>query len=344
MDSTHNKQALKLIIDAINPLKNGGWLNEEHGMDLFRLATALAVDNKIFPEFYDDCMKLGIEVPSSMHQLATDLMNRKRAQAETMAELARISKMMEIEFMVVKTFRPFNYVGDDVDLLVKDYRALKIFVNALLTKGYAVKSIGTPEIVVHKRCLGTVVDVDIHHRMAAGYIPYVEAQALWDSRVGRKINEEEIFAPSPLYELLITIGHSLLKELRLRIVDLYHLVIGLNSFQPDYLYNEALKNGLGGCMRIFSIAADILWTYLSQDDLNLCSSTRWPKSNFDAMILHRISKSNLNLPYIFPLDLVFAAYAEKFRYELRGRGLNALIDFGRMPSAKGIAKNLGLAA
>lgn len=334
-DNCRKTLAIRLIMDAISPIKE---LSLIKNSDLVDEAAELAVANKIFPTFYDGCQRFHIDFSPRVQKMAAEFGIKKRAQKAMIKELLKVSRKLELEFIVAKTLRPFNYVGDDVDLLVQDYKTLRFFVNALLSKGYMTKQVGTPEIIMRKKFLGTVVDVDIHHELAAGYIQYLRTEDLWSNRVKQTIDDDEVYVPSPRHELLITIGHSVLKELRMRIADWYHLQIASNLLQIDRLYEEATRQGLGSSMKTFVCAAEILCRHFFQKNVESYSETsyRGHGIRIDVPILRSILSSRLDMPYVFPIELVFRAYANKFEHEVKHNGIKSIIDFVKMPSAKGI--------
>ena len=330
-------QALSLIADVINPqMKTSSNMNRH--LELLSIATEIAVKNKIILSFYEKYLDLGINIPDSMHKVAATFKKRKEGQREAIGELLQISDALGIEFMVVKTLKPFNYVGDDIDLLVSNNHSLKLLINALRSHGYFIRKVGTPEIIVRKYILNVPIDLDIHHQLSAGYIPYISARDVWNKRIKKKIDGYEVYAPAPMHEMLITVGHSLLKELRMTLADFYHLLIVLKNLKLDDLYHEAAKHGLGNALRIFISVANRFHKYFYHEEVIVGINRECVKfiDIHDTIIRHRILKLKYDMPYVYPIELLFLAYADKFKHEVSERGFNAVLDFMRTPSAKGI--------
>lgn len=245
-----------------------------------------------------------------------ELEARRKEQRKAMAEVATIAEEHHIDLMVVKTIKPFEYVPDDIDILIINNDTLNTFINKLLRKGYFLRKKGTPEITLRKVIGNTFVDLDIHTKMGAGTYEYIDKYYLWRRRTYTVINDTKIIIPNMIDEFLITVAHAIIKELILIIADTLH-VISLNKRMREEALKQAQKIGL---YRATKFIINIANKTLSIIPRNLYN-------HLDTIIY----------PYHVPMPIITSVYIENIIHRLKVHGITPLKEIVKIPSSKGIA-------
>jgi hypothetical protein len=239
-----------------------------------------------------------------------ELARRRNLQLRALGEFAEVAEKMGIRYIVVKTFKLFPYVPDDIDILVLDYDRTNDLIERLVAKGYFIRSIGTPEITVRKVKLSTYVDLDIHHKMAAGDYIYYYNEELWRNRRELEIGCVRLLVPSWEDECLLTISHAVMKEFEVLASDLLHVLLCQTRgyIRPSHLYET-------GHMETYRVFMKTL---------------RW------------VVLKEFGLPYRIPMVEVMHAYVHHLKHRLRREGLLPLKELMHFPRAKGIKRLLSL--
>jgi len=248
-----------------------------------------------------------------------ELKRRHIAQKESIIEVMELAEKLGIRVLVVKTLKLFNYVPDDVDLLVIDDENLQLFVDELLERGYFLRKKGTPEVTLRRVTSNTYVDLDIHTKMGAGPYEYIDKHYLWQRRVYIKLDYGDIAAPNDIDELLITAAHAVLKEFKVTLADIIH-VLSLPSLNKKAIHEATLQaKGIGLSKPL---------KYL----LRLAYQTALP--SLKERKQHDINTSEF--PCKVPMPIIVSAYLENLRYRLRAHRLRPVKELTMIPSSKGI--------
>jgi hypothetical protein len=199
-----------------------------------------AVDDQIIHELIVNKVLYFAGLYNKKLQDTEDWQERKRRfmlQRDAIKEFAEIAEKLGLRYIIVKTFKLFPYVPDDVDILVMDTNLMSGVINELKKRGYFIRKIGTPEVTIRKVANKTYVDLDIHHKMAAGNFIYYDAFTLWLNRRKITIDGYQIYVPSPQDECVITIAHAVLKEFEILLSDFLqtYLCIKQNYIETNYL-------------------------------------------------------------------------------------------------------------
>jgi hypothetical protein len=199
-----------------------------------------AVDDQIIHELIVNKVLYFAGLYNKKLQDTEEWQERKRRfmlQRDAIKEFAEIAEKLSLRYLIVKTFKLFPYVPDDVDILVMDTNLMSGVINELKKRGYFIRKIGTPEVTIRKVANKTYVDLDIHHKMAAGNYIYYDAFTLWRNRRKITIDGYQIYVPSPQDECVITMAHAVLKEFEILLSDFLqnYLCIKQNYIEPNYL-------------------------------------------------------------------------------------------------------------
>jgi len=243
-----------------------------------------------------------------------ELSMRRREQRKAMAEVGMIASEANVDLMIVKTIKPFEYVPDDIDVLMMNEGDVEVLVSMLLRKGYFLRKKGTPEVTLRKVVGDTFVDLDIHHKMGAGHYEYIDKHYLWKRREYVVIDGVKVAKPNVVDEVLITSSHAVMKELVITIADILHVF-----FLDKAIIEEAMKQSKRiGLATAFGFLSKVASTTIS-------SALRSPEQKL------------FKYPLYVPPYIVFSAYIENFEYRLKTCRTTPLVELIKTPSSKGIA-------
>jgi len=237
-----------------------------------------------------------------------ELSRRRKLQLDALKEFAEVAESLGVRYVVIKTFKLFPYVPDDVDILILDHDRINDLVVELIKRRYKVRSKGTPEITLGKTASKTYVDLDIHHKIAAGEYIYYPTQLLWNNRRKITIDNVELYTDSWEDECIITMAHAVMKEFEILASDLLHTLLCKNRglIKLEHL----VKTGHIMTYKIF------------------------------LKLQRLIISNNIGLPYKVPLWNVATLYTYHINHRMRYEGLKPVYELIRFPKAKGINKLL----
>jgi len=310
--------------------------------DFLKSSIKFAVKNKVFSLFYDGCSKLRIHLPREAELLKDVYEKRKRVQMEAISLLLSISEELDIEIMFFKTFKPFRYIPDDIDILLRNEKDFKPLINRLRKEGYFILKVGTPEVVLRKIEEDSYVDIDIHKRLAVGHLDLFRVENLWqkhanetfkldNGRVALKLSED--------YEIVREAAYSLLKDFHLSIPGLY---LGINAIMNQRLANIekiAAKWNLLSHLYLYLYSVHYITHKLFKHDESK-TQLLFQKKDLPTIPFKLVDKQlrkRLKLPYRYPILVIIWAYTVKVRAETsQNRNIAALSQLMKQPSSKGV--------
>jgi len=242
-----------------------------------------------------------------------ELHRRRAEQRQAIAEIATIAETRRIDLMIVKTFKPFDYVPDDIDVLVIDENTVEDLIQELMCRGYRIRKVGTPEITLRRIANKTFVDIDIHDKLGAGFYEYIDKHYLWRRRETVEIDGARIAKPNPVDELLITAAHAVLKELRIILADVLHVAISSKNGVLREALMQSRKVGLLKALR-FLERVSALALQMSKNEREI----------------------ELKFPLNVPPHVIFMAYLENLKHRVEIGGMKPLKELVKTPSSKGI--------
>jgi hypothetical protein len=237
-----------------------------------------------------------------------ELMRRRTLQLQALREFAETAEKIDIKYVVVKTFKLFPYVPDDVDILLLDHDKKNNLITELTAKGYSIRSIGTPEITLRKVNYSTYVDLDIHHKIAAGEYVYYPNDDLWRKRRELEIDGTKLPVASWEDECILTIAHAIMKEFKILASDILETLL---CQRKGYIQLDRLRES--GHLKTYRIFM---------------------------RLQRQIIFKELNLPYRIPIGVVICAYINHFNHRIKKENLLPLRELMQFPKAKGIKKLL----
>jgi hypothetical protein len=329
-----NLNALRAVAHTIKPIK-GYDESQLHDEKILLEATNIAKKNKVLLAFYEGLVKRGVDIPENLRLLAIKDDLRRKLYLKALAEISEIAEREGIEFMVFKSIKPFPYVGDDLDIFTPTRDMFTKLINVLRGRGYHLMGYGPPEATLIRRVRGMNLYIDLHKAFSASYIPYVDGLNIWKRRIKRKFNGLNLIVPSLEDEILILIGHSLLKEFRLNLAEFYHTLLLQPELNQDRLSELMLNEKMESAVNIFLYA-------LSQVHKMLYSEEIISTITFSNNILLKVTQkvisesieNGIKMPYRFPLCAPATAYFDKLRAGLLdggNRSLNLLLCYLKAP-------------
>lgn len=236
-----------------------------------------------------------------------ELEKRRKAQLKEMAFFAQEAYRVGLRFLIVKTFKLFPYVPDDIDILIFDNNEkFRLLLTRLMKEGgYFIRKIGTPEITLRKIVGNTYVDLDIHFELAAGKYRYFYKNILWTNRRYIRIDGVSIPASSHRDECLVTVAHAVMKEFMITAADVLQLAMCNSSGYISLI--DIYKYGMYACWKAAQIS------------------------------MAKLISTNACLPYRINLPLVIWSYIDNLHYRVvKEVNLKPLIELISFPKAKGI--------
>jgi len=225
-----------------------------------------------------------------------------------------------IPFIVFKTMAPYNYVMCDIDVLVRseDYtQAQQNLSKARLTRAKRM-SRGTSFTG------NDILLIDLHENLCWDSIgrggsgpQIVDIESIWNRKVTLKVNDVEIFIPSPEDEILILCAHSIFQHHYVTLGDFFYIFELLKRHKIDweYLLNSPRQYNWGLIfyllLRILSSRYEILYEAnivpQSISLNNIAKRYKFPK--FEEV-------RGYNVVYTFSPHFTFAAIAYKSYFDL----------------------------
>ncbi len=303
---------------------------------LLRYSINYAVKNKVFPLFYKGCLRHGFQLPKEADALISKFERRRKAQFEAIKLLLDIREKHDIELMFFKTFKPFDYIPDDVDVLLQKEETLNSLINILERKGYFVIKVGTPEVVLRKIEKNTYVDLDIHKRLAVGYLDLFKVENLWRKHAYELIDLGDGYKVPKLsedYEVVREAAYSLLKDFNLSIAGFYLGINAIMNRKLAVIEKIAIEENFLMHLRFYLSVVYSLVRELFGSNAKL--QLRYERK--DAPIVLTNLCRNLRLPYPYPTPVITWAYASRVMSEIsRNRNIGILLQLLKQPSSKGI--------
>ncbi|MGC9080000.1 MAG: hypothetical protein ACP5G1_04650, partial [Nanopusillaceae archaeon] len=248
-----------------------------------------------------------------------ELSRRRTAQVSSIVETVEIADKLGVELLVVKTLKPFLYVPDDIDILVIDDEKIDYLIEYLRKKGYFIRKIGTPEITMRKLTNKTYVDLDIHTKMAAGPYVYIDKYYLWKRHIYKTVLDRKIPTPNDVDEILITVGHGIMKEFHLLLADIFHLL----SITPEMHQEARLQAEKIGLSTPYKYTMRVATSFIN----HVVSEVSRPKQLGNALF---------GFPRKVPLAIIIKSYLENLNYRVKKEHTTPIKQLIKAPSSKGI--------
>lgn len=295
-------------------------------------AMRYAVAKKAFPMFYLGCLKYGLKLPKDASELMAQFIKRRKKQMDAAKLVVEIQERFGIDLMFFKTFRPFNYIPDDMDLLVYDDNQLAVLIEELKHHGYFVLKVGTPEIVLRKVDKESYVDLDIHKRLAVGSLDLFGVKSLWQKHAYEPVELGDGYQAIKLsedYEVVREAAYSLLKDFNLSIAGLY---LGTNAMlNRDLTVIEKIAMEENFLMHL-GLYLNLVQAVTKKQFGASANSLLYDNEPFVTSLCQ-----NIRIPYAYPVPVIVWAYLSKAELEVkRKKNIRVITQIMKQPASKGI--------
>jgi len=293
--------ALRLLTSATdlnqNHKKAAQWdlVNSETLIRAFQLS----LENKVLPLFYEKFSQFSRgSVPASFRELAQAQLKDIEVYRSILGEIANVASQHYIEFMVFKTLKPFPYLGSDMDILLPSQDTFKSLINILQQQGLRVTGGGISYTLERKLNERSYL-IDVHSKIAAGGLEYIDKDHLWYDRIAYKIGEGEAYVPPPEWELAILAAHSVFKEFTVSLADFIYALYLLKQVDKSKLTEIISQEGLGFSFAVFINTINCIHEFLYASGLDFESM---PASRLTKFISARVKSDfikNPKMPYVY---------------------------------------------
>ena len=329
-----NLVALRLVAHTIKPIE--GFDKRLFGnRDALLKATEIAKRNKVFLAFYEGLMRITPEIPEYINKVAKIELKRKMLYEEALAGIAEKAEQEGIEFMVFKSIKPFLYLGDDIDFFLSDKKSYEQFIELLKDLGYSLMGYGPPEATLVKKVSNVHIIADVHKALSASYVSYINGKRVWERRIKRKFLGIEVLGPSLEDEMLILAADSLMKDFRIDLAKFYHAVFLIAKIKErSKVVKLAYSEGLSGVLEIFLYAVDrIHRLFYDRKLLGLTPFSRDFLPRIACKLIDKNLKSNISMPWYYPLSSPITAYLSKLMadFSMGGKGTLNILNMLRAP-------------
>jgi hypothetical protein len=294
-----------------------------------------AVAKKAFPLFYDGCLKYHLQLPKEASVIMSGFNRRREKQVESAKLLLDIQEKYGVDLIFFKTFRPFNYIPDDVDVLLREEKDLNPLMVALKKEGYFLLKVGTPEVVFRKVGKDAYVDLDIHRRLAVGSLDLFEVKRLWQNQAFERIDIGDGYRALKLsedYEVVREAAYSQLKDFNVSIPGLYLGINAMLNRNLSVIKKIAVQENLSFHLKLY---LNIVY-FVSRKLFGDSFQTKMGINKVDADSFMQFCK-NIRVPYPYPVLMIASAYLAKVTSEIRyNKNLGVLFQVFKQPSSKGI--------
>jgi len=235
-----------------------------------------------------------------------ELTRRKKLQRSALIEFVDVAERIGARYVIVKTFKLFPYVPDDVDILVLDSHAIDDVVAELVKRGFKIRSKGTSEVTISKVSCKTFADLDIHSKIAAGEYSYYPSELIWRNSVKMTVDSIKLVVASWKDECIITMAHAVMKEFEILASDLLQVML---CEKKGYIKHELLE------------ATGHVKTYEAFSKMR-----------------QRIIQNNEVLPFKIPLWVTALLYIYNMNHRIGAEKLKPVRELMEFPKAKSIKK------
>jgi len=283
------------------------------GKELLLDASDISRKNKVFLPFYNALTEYMDQksIPISIREKAAEQINRRNLYKKVLEDISE-AVSEEVDFMVIKTLKSPTYVGDDVDLFIPKEDEFHLFIKVLSKLGYRIVGYGAPGVTLGKFDYEKPVLVDVYMKISASHIQYIDSRRIWKDRKELDLDEFKIWIPSPCYELLLTIGHSIFKEFHLFLSDFQYAIQVCSQVGWEKVFETAYKENMKLAFIIFMRTVERIYELLcgQQVPYGSFSHSNFIEKRF-CRILDEDIANKLTMPYAYPILIPILAYIDK---------------------------------
>ncbi len=174
--------------------------------------------------------ELPSEIKNRLQRVIEICENQKGKTIKTLRLLSKEFSKEKIDFIVFKTFPPFDYIPTDIDILVKRADLLKaekllktVFQEEIFSMNHNAKTFKE----------NNLVPVDLHYEISWLKVKAVDERVIWTRFRQVKIADLKINLPSIVDELDIVTAHSIFQHHYTTLGESYYMITLLRMLNND---------------------------------------------------------------------------------------------------------------
>ena len=310
--NSRSREALKLlgtvIIDEITQCDQ---IDEKILIEAFQLSVENRVFLLFYKKFHQQCKR---NLISSFFHDPAEEEREIEVYHSILKEIANAASKANLKFLVFKTLKPFPYLVSDLDILLPTTNSFYAFTDILQKQGFRIMSSSSHVKILEKNLNGKSYSVDVHNRITAGGLEYIDKSHLWHDRKIYRFRGEEIYVPSPEWELVIIAAHSVLKEFTISLADFFYTLYLLKEMDKSKLIEIVKEGDLVFPFSIFIEVINSIHRFLYSSALDECTIT--PVSMLSKFLISKVKsdfKKNPRMPYVYPLYVPFLSHLLKLK-------------------------------
>ncbi len=310
MTKTPTSPQNKLIVSILESIASTDAAKINASPQTYGQALKLAKENKIAFLYLESLSKNGTLTDTSELKKFKDLQQKNLA---LVTYLAKSFDHDQLNYVIIKTLKPFKYVGSDIDVLFKSPKDFSKALTLLLSDGFVLLD---NDMFTATVCNDALSVVDLQLELTVAGLPYLNKKYLFENVKASTINDYPVKTLEDWAEIVVIAAHSLYKEHMYTLADYYTIALSLKEDNVKTLCLLAKKSKAEtavvslltwvASMHVFA-GCPLSLVYAALADL------KGTKAYF------RTTNRQLSLPFTFPMLTVLASLLHKITTDNRTR-------------------------
>lgn len=277
-------------------------------------ALSLAFRNRVLEIFCEELLKKR-DISSSDRQSVERFIELSKRRLKSMLEILKSLEKHEIDYVLIKTFRPYFHVSVDLDILLleEEFEKLKdLLLKCGFRSGALDKDLRYSEAAFERE----EIRVDAYKSLYWQHYEALDAKSVRKRAKRARNFGVECTLPSPEDQILIISSHSI-NHNQFDVGELMWFEQLINEADLKKLWNIADENGLRKTLKLFvDMANHACQSLYGYRIVNEKASLLFHVNSKMTMVSKRCEKiSNYPLPY--PLLPSLLAYVQKILFNLK---------------------------
>ncbi len=257
--------------------------------------------------FYLESLAAQNRLPQFMvPELDAQRVRRKKILALTIY-LAEQFERQNIQYTIMKTLKPFPYVGSDVDVLVDSPRDFREALNVLMAGGFRLLGHDLFSATLDGRRFDAYVDLQLE--LSVSGLPYLNKTLITSNATQVPVDATSVRTIKGAPEVVVAACHCFYKEHMYTLADFYTTALALTQETPQSLCRLAEQSN-----NVVAVAALLAWTHkVANDALGIhLKGVNDALAVLDLPFLSNwAAQQPLTFPFIFPKKFVALALTSK---------------------------------
>lgn len=198
----------------------------------------------------------------------------------------------DISYVIFKTYCPSGYVGVDSDIIVP-LEALSKTINLLLNSGFSLIDDTKKKYATGLVIKGNPIVFDLHTDLTVAGVSYLKPELIFRHSVERSImfgdRKLTIHTPDDIFEAIIRVLHSLVKEAEFKLNDIYDSLVLFQKYPLTDI--RSIFSEIGPSSELASIGLKI--NALALNDSHILEKMGETSTNLSSLIERKASEKIL---------------------------------------------------